>query len=716
MPRNRCATLLVAMWACAAVAQPPSDITSELQATERRAADKSISLREREQASDKAIELRKKIIDAAKAEEAGLPDLLITQAAAQLARLGRDGSDTAAIFCIPLPAQSQAVHETADAALALLSRASSILEKKQQDLAGQNIPADDPRAVQLEQDRTVRIPFFASRAHVLIAACSAGKDRKAHAQAAFDSIGKLALATSGPESTRRVTMGAALLLRANDAADFQSAAEEFGWVLTSGPGEKPPAGASAINRAEAWFGLVLAAAAIGKPDTVLDQFRGAQSREPFTVEGKPDALLIVLAADAITRAWAEHGFSNKSRGSLDAAVAEQQAILRRTDLGVRADALRPLAFQKLNVLVQQNSSYSDLPPAMRLARAIDVARDPERRSEALKDLAAVAAEPDAGEFAADALWESAVLRMQGSPSRPDRQAAATDLTRLARDFPGAARAVEAITAALAYLQALAREGPDSNAAYLAALAVATEKYPTLPTIDTWRYEHARLIVDLNTGDLPTALRVLREVSPKAAISKDAFKLCERVQGSVLDAQWAAISDARKGGKPVVDLARQTLLPEARLAVEWSQSHNNASLDRFRADLADALTECGDATGRPIYESLIQSKAQVPGGLARLHLGQARALLISGNAPGAFAILRDLAAATDAVPQGQPATSRPEPFWHAWTLMLEELASRNADNARTGTIRTNIKRLETIDPGLGGEPWKSRITKVQSSLK
>ncbi len=49
-------------------------------------------------------------------------------------------------------------------------------------------------------------------------------------------------------------------------------------------------------------------------------------------------------------------------------------------------------------------------------------------------------------------------------------------------------------------------------------------------------------------------------------------------------------------------------------------------------------------------------------------------------------------------------------------MLEELSSRNTDNARTGTIRTNIKRLETIDPGLGGEPWKSRIGKVRDALK
>lgn len=715
MKRHKRLSIIALMCAASSFAQQP-DLSSELQATERRAADKSISLREREQASDKAIDLRKKLIAGLTPEDATLPDLLITQAAAELARLGRDGSDTAALFCIPLPAQSQTVRDTATESLQLLTQASSILDQKHKDLTAQNIPADDPRAVQLDQDRTVRVPFFASRAHILIAACSSGKDRTTHAQAAYDAIGKLTLATSGPESIRRITLGAALLMRAADHTDLQSAAEELGWVLTSGPNNQPQPGASAVTRAEAWFGLILAAAGAGKPDAVLDQFRTAQTQPPFTTDGKPDALLTVLAADAISRAFAEHGIAHNNRASLDRAVSEQQTLLRRTDLGVRADALRPLAFQKLNLLAERADRKLDLPPAMDLAGAIDAARDSKRRDEAIKRLSAVSAAPDAGDFAADALWESAVLLTQGTPTRTDRQSAATNLTRLARDFPSSPRATEAMAAALAYLQALAREHSESNTAYLAALAVANDKYPTLPTIDTWRYEHARLIVDLNTGDLQTALKVLREVNPKATIAKEAQRLCERVQANILDAQWAAISEVRKKGQPVADLARQTVLPEAQRAVEWSKSHDNASLDRFRADLADALTESGDATGRPIYESLLKAKSEVPGGTPRLHLGQARTLLITGDTPAAFAILRDLAAATDTAPQGQPPTSRPEPFWHAWTLMLEELSTRNEGNARTGTIRTNIKRLESIDPNLGGEPWKSRITKVQSTLK
>jgi len=160
-----------------------------------------------------------------------------------------------------------------------------------------------------------------------------------------------------------------------------------------------------------------------------------------------------------------------------------------------------------------------------------------------------------------------------------------------------------------------------------------------------------------------------------------------------------------------------VLPEARRAVEWARTRAGTSHARFRADLADALTECGEAGGGPLYADLLKQKADIPGGAPRLKLGQARSLIVSGDTSGAFVILRDLAAALDAPPEpGSPASSRPEGFWHAWTLMLEELSARNKDEARTGTIRANIRRLESIDPSLGGEPWKSRITKIRESLK
>lgn len=715
------AILGVAVMVTHAAAQPES-LVSELVAVEHRAADKSVSLREREEATDKAMELRKQVIAAAPAGEPRLPGWLMDQAAAELARLARDGSDTAALFAIPLATQTEAVRDAADRALKLITAAGAALEVRQKALTEEGVASADPRMVQAEQDRTVRVPFFGARARVLLAACATGKDRTRHAQGAFDLVGKLTLASPAPESIRRISLGAALLMRADppDATDIQSAIEEFGWVLTGGPNGQSPAGVSGPARAEAWFGLVNASGALDKLDPLLGQFRPAMSREPFTAGGRPDPLLIVLAADAVTRSWAEQGLRRHDRAKLDLAVAEQQALLRRTDLGVRAESLRPLAFQKLYLLASRADKSMDLPPAMDLAGAIDAARDSKRRDEAIKRLRAVADSPDAGDFAGDALWEAAVLLTQAQPTPPDRLAAGMFLTRLARDFPQSSKAPEAMGAALAYLQSLVRERASVDAAgpYLEALTLVTTNYTSLQNIDTWRYERARMIVDGKGPNLGVALRVLREVAPGAPIAADATRLCERVQAEVLDTEWKRFAELRKTNGPdaLKGHSRDMILPEARRAVDWARSRNAASLDRFRADLADAMTEAGDGSGGATYAELLQKGSEVPGGSARLNLGRARALLLTSDAAGAFTVLRHLATSLDAPPAGAPPSSRPDIFWHAWTLMLEELSARNEDGSRTGTLRANIRRLESIDGGLGGEPWKSRIAAVAKRLK
>ena len=384
-------------------AQPAASVIAELEATQRRAAEKSASIREREQAADKAMELRAKLIEATPPDDPRLAGWMLDSAAGELARLGRDGSDTAVLFGIPLPAQKDAAKQAAQRAAALLEQARASLNER---LPGvESFPPDDPKRTQVEQDRTVRIPFFAARTSVILAACSSGADRIRHAKAAFDGVGKLSLSNAGPESIRRVCIGAALLYRAEppDPADLQTAIDEFGWVLTGGPGGRPQAEASVATRAEAWFGLIAAAGGLGRLDAMLEQFAPALAKGPFIgPDGHPDFLLVVLVFDAISRAWAEQGFRKHDRALLDRAVLEQQSLLRRQDLAVRPDALRPLAYQKLHLLGQSGSGV-DLPPAMDLARAIDAARDPTRRAEAIKLLQAVADAKDAGDFAADAL-------------------------------------------------------------------------------------------------------------------------------------------------------------------------------------------------------------------------------------------------------------------------------------------------------------------------
>jgi hypothetical protein len=130
-------------------------------------------------------------------------------------------------------------------------------------------------------------------------------------------------------------------------------------------------------------------------------------------------------------------------------------------------------------------------------------------------------------------------------------------------------------------------------------------------------------------------------------------------------------------------------------------------DRFRLDLADATTESGSGASRGVYEDLLKKAAPVPGGAVRLRLGLGRAQHLSNDRAGAFATLTSLANELDA----STADGRPEAFWFAWTVALEILQSENVGGNRTPTIRTQLARLEAIDPDLGGEPWRTRLGAV-----
>ena len=87
---------------------------------------------------------------------------------------------------------------------------------------------------------------------------------------------------------------------------------------------------------------------------------------------------------------------------------------------------------------------------------------------------------------------------------------------------------------------------------------------------------------------------------------------------------------------------------------------------------------------------------------------ARAKRALGDDAGAFELARELATRLEATGQ------RPRAFWHAWTIMLEILASRPDQASRSGA-RAHITRLSLLDTELGGPPFKSRLSRVADSL-
>jgi hypothetical protein len=150
----------VAGWCGETRGQPAASDVTDLAAVEKRAGDRGLSLREREQAADRAVELRRKLIGSAAEDEPRLTGWLIDQSGALLARLARDGSDSAVLFGIALPAQRTAVGVAAAEALKGLERAGARVEEGSRRLAASGVSPEDPVAVRLEQDRSVRVPFF----------------------------------------------------------------------------------------------------------------------------------------------------------------------------------------------------------------------------------------------------------------------------------------------------------------------------------------------------------------------------------------------------------------------------------------------------------------------------------------------------------------------------------------------------------------------------
>jgi len=719
---TRIAVALACLFSLAlpAFAQPGESL--DLAIAERRAADKSLSIHERELAADRALELRNRLIAEAPPDEPRLPGWLMDQAAATLAALGRDGSDTAVIFGIPLPAQRQRVAQAAADANDTLDRAARLISASAAELTEAGIGPADPRAAALEQERTVRIPFFRARALVLLAACATGEQRARHAQAAVDAVGTLALASPGPEASRRVNFSAALLLRGSDPADAQTAANELGTLVRTGAAAQ---GVHPAARAEAWLALATAGIMMGNTEAAIQGLRLAAANPPFLgPDGRPDTLLVVLAADTVARALFERAARTGDATLLDLGAEQLTSLMARTDLALRPESLRPLVFEKLAILAAGVGSKLPLPPAAQLGRAIVQARDPARRADSLAAFQKLADRPDAGPFAADALWEWAVILTQSPASdRAARRTAADVLLRLAREFPSSPVAAEAMSAALAYARALALEaapGQDAADVYTRALSLATESYPNLPNTDLWRYERARLLSQSAAApeaDLAAAAGLLALIPASSTLSADADRLMERISTLQIDRLRTHADDLRRAGddESLQRLAKDRLAPAAKRASEWAAARLPPSAPRFRLDLADALTDAGDPGGRKIYEQLLPGAADLPGGTPRVRVGLARALLLAGEREAAFVHLRDVAAALDG-PTAEPgAPARPASFWHAWSLMLGLLADENTQGARSGTIRAHIKRLEAIDPEFGGEPWRRRIRRIRDDL-
>lgn len=696
--------------------EPPALV--ELRALERQAVDPALSPAERDRAADRALDLRARLIQAT-TDPAVSRTLRIDQAAAWLARASRDGSDSAVLLGLASETQRRAVQGPAQEAFEALAWAGRLAEARS--------PIDPDAA----HDRTVRVPFYRARAGVLLAACAGERDLAvAHARAARDAIATLALADHAPECARRVTLGIAMLL-GGEESDLPRALEEFAAVVHATPGPPPRV------VVEAWMGLVRTAGRLGTVEAAAERLQAAMTRPPFVFNGTPDALHVILVTEALTVAFSEQSRRTGQATLLELAAAQWQALAARSDLGVPPAALRALACEKLADLAHHAGPEIPLPPAIRFARALRAAREPALRGGALDQLLALVDSP----LGADAMWEAAVLLMApGGASPADRLRAVALLTRLAREMPEHPRAPEAVTAAVAHAHALCQspEAPaEARQAYAQVLALACEAYAHLPDVPLWRYERARLLLDeahqpsldalARAARLGQAAAELARMPADSPLAPPARRACEQAHLQRLEALWEHFMVLRtRDGRAAAELARETIVPAATEALRWAARHDPAVEPRFRADLAQAQLESGDARAGELFSELLLRREEVRGGVARLRLGQARAALLTGERASALAILRALTAEMDTPPSPDPRlpiTTPADPrdiFWHTWTLLLETLADE-AENVPgshdpRSAVRAHLRRLELLDANLGGEPWRSRLRRLQAHLE
>lgn len=747
MKRRALATILAAWWACAACAQSlPSPkaqtLVADVRLAEQRARDERLSARERESAAVRAIELRRELLDEIGPSDPRVPEWMATQAAALLAELARDASDTSALLGLPTPAQRLAVGRAADEADRLLERGVRLADEQWQRLGG--VGSEKPGADALEQLVTVRFPFTRARALVLRAAMASGAERQQLARLAGEQISRLELVLPGPEAARRVNLALAFMLR--DDGSEASAVDEAGRALAAGDA------VATATRVEAWL-VVLAAASQRDPEAlaaVNAKVEEALRQPPLAVrdgdEWRVDALVGVLVADAQTRQLWARGLRERSPALLGRAIAVQERLLARDDLTVRGGregVLGPVVYDKLARLElpapDAEGKSIEVPPLVRLARAVLSSREDGGRVLALASLTALADAEDAtgengGAVAGEALWERAVLLLQAAdPGDADRLEAASALIALAERMPDHPRARVALPAGLMHARGLALAGSTEAAGlYRRGLVLATERPDAseLEKIDLWRYERGRLAVDAGRdagaddaralAELLSAAGHVRQIGIDRGLDEplkaaDVLTLGEHVHEAAVDRLWLQVRAARRAGREdrVRQIAAERLAVEAQRAAAWARSAKSTLRDRFEADLADALVEAGDAGAAGWYEALLrpgpdgaERVRSVPGGSARLELGLARARLIQGDDARAFALLKVAGERTDIDLNG-PGT-RGETFWHAWTLTLEVLVRQNAGGERAGTIRAQVRRLEAIDRSLGGEPWATRI--------
>lgn len=716
-------------------AQPStSDLDVQLTTAKQQLAAPALTPAQRVDLLTRCDELERRLIALAPADDR-VPSWLADRAAVALDLAGLDsggGADINVLFGVPTRSELKSIRDRAAEALDLAKRAESAaalaVARLEAQLVGGQARADAVEQslhILIDVEQGQRIPYLKAFATLLLGAASTDEPTRETAQSAAKLLGALPPPNppTGPlAESRTLSLAAALIHasiglsdRAPDA--LKAAAAQLEPIART---YKPGAPESSSSALKARLALIRAGAPVSTRPRGINP---AAERELDALETES------RAASFLDRAAREPAGRNLL---LSSAIRELLSVADAADKPELKEALRVRAYDKIAAAIPSSVPIEKLPPEAALARAIarirdsaSGAADPIARDDAVLMLTKLTARQDASPaLRAQARWERAVIIAAAADPL-------AELDALALIVRSDADSEKAVPAARRIADLFARRDPDTSD----PLATLPEPWSTrLPAfrdavslllrrdatqLDRWRQDGARLVSrELNTSlldvsafdralDLAAAV-VASGPSPAASAITDTL-------WRTLDVRRAPAAEAANGSSPAIaKLEWERIIPFATRALAWSRTHDAPREPGYMLLLGEALTGSGNPEGRAMLDGLAGGPIDRAGASLwpRYKLALARAQRAASQHAEALASFREVADHFE----GAPGSSKRDPaYWAAWSEMIAIQHSQNENGARSPDIRVQIKRLELLDPTLGGPPWSDRIKDVRTKI-
>jgi hypothetical protein len=681
-------------------------------------------------------ELQRRLIAAAPADDRQAT-WLADRCATALERAAAEGVDVAVLVGVPTPARADRARALAAEASGLAERASEAASRTVARLEAQLVDrsggadakakaeaAEASLQTLIEVEQGQRIPYLRALAKVLLCAAQPDRVTRDGAQAAARELAQLAPATPALDASRRVALGLALVhavggptgagrVPADKGAEVLSAAAAQLRPVAEGyaPGARGAEGATALR---ARLALIRAGADAGS--------------RPRGADGAVEAELDLLEAEAKAAALLDRSRREPSRQAEHVGAAVKGLLAQA---GGGDEGRRARVYELVSACVPAGVGLETLPPEATLARGVTMARlagpgDRAARSEAAGLLAGLAARADApAELRCRARWERAVILagLDDAPAELDAVAEVLRAPEGCAEVPRAARRIVELFARQQRASGGAGAGlaalPEAWRARAPALreALAALVKSDAKDAERWRGELARLVA----GEIAeaTTLDALAAALTRADGVAGAGGAAPPV---VADALWRVIDGRRGAAAEVTSRAGETsgrlswgaLAPWAGRALAWARAADKDREPAYALVLGEALSGAGDAQALAVLDGLSGGPVDHPDSplWARFRMALGRAQRTAGEDAKAMATFRSVADRYE----GAPGTSAREPaYWAAWCEMLELLQAQAGSGERAGDVRAAIKRLELLDPNLGGSPWAERIRAVRAKV-